>query len=244
MQRLDLSDADNEWHSTSTVHTDLYITRFATLIRENPIPQSCTATNLNCNQMEANGFLSNSPAINMQPSQTGGLNKRRCAVSFGETSAKRKNAIVAEQLRRNLMKYQCAELKSLIQPALSKVDRCGLYEEAGNYIRKLQDEVSQLKHQRDHLRALKQEDCGNTVKENTEVCVEVCGREAVIVITSIRKPRCHSKVIEEVEQHGLEVNMSQLCTSEFFVYVFFHAKFREDMKEHDESVRLIQSLQR
>ncbi|KAH9327342.1 hypothetical protein KI387_007520, partial [Taxus chinensis] len=169
----------------------------------------------------------------------GGLRARKYDVSGnGSTkSGSRQRAVVAEQVRRNRMKYLYTKLESLLPTRpLAKLDRCGLLEEGNNYIRKLQDDVYQLKREREHLRALKQH-CGKTEEENgredIRVSVKIHGIEAVITVCSIRRPRCVWRMIEEVERHGLEVDMSQLSTSEFFVYLYFHAKSTQDVKDYD-----------
>ncbi|XP_057849452.2 transcription factor ABA-INDUCIBLE bHLH-TYPE-like isoform X2 [Cryptomeria japonica] len=132
---------------------------------------------------------------------------------------------VAERLRRNRMKYFCAKLESLIPTTLPK--------DAGNYIKELQEQLSQLKRKRESLQEKLHE---KTVKEKREVPrvdVEVKERETVIIISSIRRPRHFWTVIMEVEQHGLDVNMSQFSSSDFFVYLYFHASLREGMKDVD-----------
>ncbi|GLJ04928.1 hypothetical protein SUGI_0006830 [Cryptomeria japonica] len=140
---------------------------------------------------------------------------------------------VAERLRRNRMKYFCAKLESLIPTTLPKANRSGLLEDAGNYIKELQEQLSQLKRKRESLQEKLHE---KTVKEKREVPrvdVEVKERETVIIISSIRRPRHFWTVIMEVEQHGLDVNMSQFSSSDFFVYLYFHASLREGMKDVD-----------
>jgi len=69
-----------------------------------------------------------------------------------------------------------------------QLDRCGLFEEAINYIRMLEENMHQLKRKRDNLLAIQ---TGKTANENIEIKVTVkfYGREAIINITSQRRPR-------------------------------------------------------
>jgi hypothetical protein len=112
----------------------------------------------------------------------------------------------------------------------AKLDRCGLFEETINYIRKLEENIHRLKRKRDNLLAMQS---GKTANENREmkVAVEFYGREAIISITSQRGPRQMWKILEELESHGLDVETSQLFTGEFFVLVFFHVNFREHISQ-------------
>ncbi|GLJ04932.1 hypothetical protein SUGI_0006870 [Cryptomeria japonica] len=148
-------------------------------------------------------------------------------------STHRERATVAERLRRNRMKHFCGKLESLIPTTLPRTDRSGLLENAGTYIKELQDQLSQLKGRRECLEAKLREKTVNKRLEVTKVDVEVKERESVIIISSIRKPKHFWRVILEVEHHGLDVNMSQLSSSDFFVYIYFHASFSEVIKEVD-----------
>ncbi|XP_057849433.1 uncharacterized protein LOC131060271 [Cryptomeria japonica] len=174
--------------------------------------------------------------------------KRKSDCAFGGlyyaiTPSNKKTNVVAEQMRRNRMKFLCAKLQSLVPTTTPKVDRCGLYEEASNYIKKLQQEVFHLRQHRDNLRA--KERHGKTRKESREVKVDVgiFGREVVITVTSIARPKCFWRMIEEIEQHGVDVNMSQLSTSDFFVFLYFHASLKDSVTEHDPA-KLQSSLER
>nr|ABK25719.1 unknown [Picea sitchensis] len=133
---------------------------------------------------------------------------------------------LAEQLRRKRMKSLCTQLESLLPATPAKLDRCGLFEETINYIRKLEENIHRLKRKRENLLAIQS---GKTANENTEikVAVEFYGREAIISITGQRGPRQMWKILEELESHGLDVETSQLFTGEFFVLVFFHVNFRD-----------------
>lgn len=64
-----------------------------------------------------------------------------------------------------------------------QLDRCGLFEEAINYIRMLEENMHQLKRKRDNLLAIQ---TGKTTNENIEIKVTVkfYGREAIINITT------------------------------------------------------------
>ncbi|GLJ04926.1 hypothetical protein SUGI_0006770 [Cryptomeria japonica] len=174
--------------------------------------------------------------------------KRKSDCAFGGLycaikPANKKTNVVAEQMRKNRMKFLCAKLQSLIPTTTLKVDRCGLYEEASNYIRKLKQEVFHLRQQRNNLRG---KAChGKTGKESREVQVDVgiYGSEVVITITSITRPKCFGRMIEEIEQHGVDVNMSQLSTSDFFVFLYFHASLKDNEKEHNPA-KLQSSLER
>ncbi|GLJ04933.1 hypothetical protein SUGI_0007200 [Cryptomeria japonica] len=148
-------------------------------------------------------------------------------------STKREKPTVAERLRRNRMIYFCAKLESLIPTTLPKADRSGLLEDAGNYIKELQDQLSQLKRKRECFQAKIHEKTVNARIEVTKIDVEVKERESVIIISSIRKPKHFWRVIMEVEQQGLEVNISQFSSSDIFVYLYFHAFFSEGVKEVD-----------
>ncbi|GLJ38681.1 hypothetical protein SUGI_0788420 [Cryptomeria japonica] len=175
------------------------------------------------------GVLTN-PLLNISPDNGGsslsdvvleGLNRSMKA-------GRRERTKVAEQLRRNQLKQLYAKLESLIPPAaIGKVERSGLVEESCNYIQKLQDQIWQLKQHREHLSAKEK------TAEFIDVGVEVGRETLVITISSSRRPRCFWKIVEEVEEHGLDVNMSQLSTSESFVHVCFHAHFNQNLKEHD-----------
>jgi len=137
---------------------------------------------------------------------------------------------LAEQLRRKRMKSLCTQLESLLPATPAKLDRCGLFEETINYIRKLEENIHQLKRKRENLLAIQS---GNTSNENMEikVAVEFYGREAIISITSQKGPRHMWRILEELENHGLDVETSQLFTGESFVLVFFHVNFREHISQ-------------
>jgi hypothetical protein len=111
-----------------------------------------------------------------------------------------------------------------------QIDRCGLYEEAINYIRKLEEDLHQLQRRRDHLLAIQS---GQTANENIDhkVTVEIYDREAIISITSQRRPRYMWRILEELETHGLDVETSQLFTGESFVLLYFHVNFRDDISQ-------------
>ncbi|GLJ38679.1 hypothetical protein SUGI_0788380 [Cryptomeria japonica] len=191
-------------------------------------PTSCVLTNPLLNISPDNGGSSLSDVV------LEGLNRSMKA-------GRRERTKVAEQLRRNQLKQLYTKLESLIPPAIRKVERTGLVEESCNYIQKLQDEIWQLKQYREHLSAKEK-----TMKEDAEfidVGVEVGRETLVITISSTRRPRCFGKIVEEVEEYGLDVNMSQLSTSESFVHVCFHAHFNQNLKEHD-PVQLQYSLKR
>jgi len=142
----------------------------------------------------------------------------------------RESQTVAEQLRRKRMNYLSTQLKSLLPATPPKIDRCGLYEEAINYIRKLEEDLHQLQRRRDHLLAIQS---GKTANENIDhkVTVEIYDREAIISITSQRKPRYMWRILEELETHGLDVETSQLFTGESFVLLYFHVNFRDDISQ-------------
>eukprot|EP00253_Pinus_taeda_P010275 PITA_10275 len=148
----------------------------------------------------------------------------------------RESQVVAEQLRRKRMKYLCTQLKSLLPATPSKIDRCGLYEEAINYIRKLEEDLSRLQRKRDHLLGIQR---GKTPNENIEhkVTVEIYDREAIISITSQRRPRYMWRILEELKKHGLDVETSQLFTGESFVLLYFHANFRDDISQDPLQIR-------
>jgi hypothetical protein len=142
----------------------------------------------------------------------------------------RESQTVAEQLRRKRMNYLSTQLKSLLPATPPKIDKCGLYEEAINYIRKLEEDLHQLQRRRDHLLAIQS---GQTANENIDhkVTVEIYDREAIISITSQRKPRYMWRILEELETHGLDVETSQLFTGESFVLLYFHVNFRDDISQ-------------
>jgi hypothetical protein len=142
----------------------------------------------------------------------------------------RESQTVAEQLRRKRMNYLSTQLKSLLPATPPKIDKCGLYEEAINYIRKLEEDLHQLQRRRDHLLAIQS---GKTANENIDhkVTVEIYDREAIISITSQRKPRYMWRILEELETHGLDVETSQLFTGESFVLLYFHVNFRDDISQ-------------
>jgi len=142
----------------------------------------------------------------------------------------RESQTVAEQLRRKRMNYLSTQLKSLLPATPPKIDRCGLYEEAINYIRKLEEDLHQLQRRRDHLLAIQS---GKTANENIDhkVTVEIYDREAIISITSQRRPRYMWRILEELETHGLDVETSQLFTGESFVLLYFHVNFRDDISQ-------------
>eukprot|EP00253_Pinus_taeda_P011964 PITA_11964 len=148
----------------------------------------------------------------------------------------RESQIVAEQLRRKRMKYLSTQLKSLLPDTPPKIDKCGLYEEAINYIRKLEEDLRQLQRKRDYLLGIQ---CGKTTNENIEhkVTVEIYDREAIISITSQRRPRYMWRILEELEKHGLDVETSQLFTGESFVLLYFHANFRDDISQDPLQIR-------
>jgi hypothetical protein len=142
----------------------------------------------------------------------------------------RESQTVAEQLRRKRMNYLSTQLKSLLPATPPKIDKCGLYEEAINYIRKLEEDLHQLQRRRDHLLAIQS---GKTANENIDhkVTVEIYDREAIISITSQRRPRYMWRILEELETHGLDVETSQLFTGESFVLLYFHVNFRDDISQ-------------
>jgi hypothetical protein len=51
---------------------------------------------------------------------------------------------------------------------LIQLDRCGLFEETINYIRKLEENIHRLKRKRENLLAIQS---GKTANENTEIKV-------------------------------------------------------------------------
>eukprot|EP00253_Pinus_taeda_P014637 PITA_14637 len=145
------------------------------------------------------------------------------------TTVKTKESqIVAEQLRRKRMKYLCTQLESLLPTTPPKLGRCGVYEEAINYIRKLEEDVHQLKRKRDRLLAIQS---GQKTDKNTDlkVAVEIYDKEAIIIITSQRRPRYMWRILEEFEKHDLDVKTSQLSTGESFVLLHFHVNFRDNI---------------
>jgi len=148
----------------------------------------------------------------------------------------KESQIFAEQLRRKRMKSLCTQLESLLPATPAKLDRCGLFEETINYIRKLEENMSQLKRNRDNLLSIQS---GKTANENIEikVAVEFYDREAIISITSQRGPRHMWRILEDLENHGLDVETSQLFTGEFFVLVFFHANFRGHISQDPAQIR-------
>eukprot|EP00253_Pinus_taeda_P008199 PITA_08199 len=148
----------------------------------------------------------------------------------------KESQIYAEQLRRKRMKSLCTQLESLLPASPAKLDRCGLFEETINYIRKLEENMHQLKRKRDHLLAIQS---GKIANENMEikVAVEFYGREAIINITSQRGPRCMWRILEELENHGVDVETSQLFTGEFFVLVSFHCKFRDHISQNPSQIQ-------
>jgi hypothetical protein len=106
-----------------------------------------------------------------------------------------------------------------------QLDRCGLFEEAINYIRMLEENMHQLKRKRDNLLAIQ---TGKTANENIEIKVTVkfYGREAIINITSQRRPRYMWRILEELEKHGLDVETSHLFSGESFVLLYYHVNLR------------------
>jgi hypothetical protein len=112
-----------------------------------------------------------------------------------------------------------------------QLDRCGVYEEATNYIRKLEEDLHQLKRKRDGLMAIQSEK-GTNEKIDLKVAMEIYGREAIISFTSQRRPRYMWRILEELEKHGLDVETSQLFTGTSFVLLNFHVNFRENVS-HD-----------
>ena len=104
---------------------------------------------------------------------------------------------------------------------------------AGNYIKELQDQLSQLKGKKDYFEAkLGEKTLLKQKGEIAKVVVKIKERECVIIIiSSIRGPRQFWRVINEVEIHGLDVDMFQFSSSECFVYLYFHANFRAFVKQ-------------
>eukprot|EP00253_Pinus_taeda_P019766 PITA_19766 len=143
----------------------------------------------------------------------------------------RESQIVAEKLRRKQMKYLCTQLESLLPTTPPKLDRCGLYGEAINYIRKLQEDLHQLKRKKNRLVAI-QSDERTDKNTDLKVAVEIYDREAIISLTSQRRPRYMWRILEELENHDLDVETSQLFTGESFVLLYFHVKFRDNIS-HD-----------
>ena len=96
--------------------------------------------------------------------------------------------------------------------------------------------MHQLKKKKDSLLAIQS---GKTVNENTEikVAVQFYGREAIINITGERGPRHMWRILEELEKHGLDVVTEQLFTGEFFVFVFFHVNFRDNISHDPTQIR-------
>eukprot|EP00253_Pinus_taeda_P028986 PITA_28986 len=143
----------------------------------------------------------------------------------------KESQIFAEQLRRKRMKSLCTQLESLLPASPAKLDRCGLFEETINYIRKLEENIHQLKRKKDNLVAIQSGKIANE-KMEIEVAVEFYGKEAIINITSQRGPRRMWKILEELGNHGVDVETSQLFTGEFFVLVSFHGKFRDNISQN------------
>ena len=67
--------------------------------------------------------------------------------------------------------------------------------------------------------------------------VEIYDREAIISITSQRRPRYMWRILEELENHGLDVETSQLFTAESFVLLCFHVNFRDNISYDPGQVR-------
>jgi len=118
----------------------------------------------------------------------------------------------------------------------TKLDRCGLYEKTINYIRKLEEDLHQVKRKRDCLLAIQS---GKTGNDNIDlmVAVEIYDGEAIITITCQRRPRYMWMILEELEMHGLDVKTSQLFTGESFVLLSFHVNFRGNISHDPAQIR-------
>eukprot|EP01018_Ginkgo_biloba_P021109 Gb_31785 [translate_table: standard] len=147
------------------------------------------------------------------------------------------SASFAEQLRRKRMNDLFTTLKSLLPSALPKRDRCGLLEETCNYIRKLQDDLQQLNRRSPKLQAnkfvshkplaLAAETLNSpTDKISPDVEVKFYGSEGIIRISCLRKPRNVWRIMEEIEEHGLDLQMSQFFTGGSFFFLYFHGIFQ------------------
>ncbi|GLJ34148.1 hypothetical protein SUGI_0686500 [Cryptomeria japonica] len=103
-------------------------------------------------------------------------------------AGKRESAKAAEQLRRNKMKELYTNLESLMPTPFPKGDRCKLVKEANNYVKKLQDQISQLNQQKDHPNTI--QNYGKILNEDTnfiEVNVEVGTKDTTIINYGTRR---------------------------------------------------------
>ena len=78
-----------------------------------------------------------------------------------------------------------------------------------------------------------------TAEENIEikVALEFYGREAIINISSQREPRHMWRILEELENHGLDVKTAQLFKGKVFVLVFFHVNFRDNISQEPAQIQ-------
>jgi hypothetical protein len=89
----------------------------------------------------------------------------------------------------------------------------------------VEENMHQLKRKRDNLLAIQTR---KTTNENIEIKVTVkfYGREAIINITSQRRPRYMWRILEELEKHGLDVETSHIFSKESFVLLYYHVNLR------------------
>eukprot|EP01018_Ginkgo_biloba_P021292 Gb_39491 [translate_table: standard] len=153
---------------------------------------------------------------------------------------KRHRATVAEKQRRERINALFTALQSRLPNSIIKRDRCGLLEETCNYIRKLQDELQQVNGRSCKLQANQfvsptplaaaAESLNGaywpTEKINPDVEVKIYGSEGIVRIRSLRKPRYVWRIMEEIEEHGLDLQMSQFFTGDSFFFVYFHGIFK------------------
>lgn len=145
--------------------------------------------------------------------------------------SKKEIQILEERMRRTRMKRLCTQLESLLPYTPVKLDRCRLLEEAINHIRKLEENRHQLKRKRDNLLGIQ---TGKKATEDKEikVAVKFYGREAIINITSQRRPRYMWRILEELEKHGLDVETSHHFSGESSVLLYYHVKLIDNIS-HD-----------
>ncbi|KAH9313416.1 hypothetical protein KI387_044050 [Taxus chinensis] len=132
---------------------------------------------------------------------------------------RRNDSIIScEKIRRKRMRQLFSTLRSLLPlSTTSRVARYCIIEETGKHIQNLQNEVHELKKKKAKLLL------GARESISLNVSVQVYGSETVIIrITASRMPRSLSKIYEEIEGHGLEIESADVYRGTSVVFLYFH----------------------
>ncbi|KAH9331985.1 hypothetical protein KI387_004093, partial [Taxus chinensis] len=137
---------------------------------------------------------------------------------------KRNQSIVfSEKIRRKRMRQFLSTLTSILPIPNTKVARYCLIEETIEYIKKLQQQVQDLKTKREQLLGMKKncEELSSTVIVNVEV--EVYGDEVIIRITSFKMPSNMWKIYQVFEAQHLDIRSADVYRGDSIVLLSFCA---------------------